>query len=140
MQTSPIDNFFAFCTRLSASRMGMLALLALGLTLYLWNAVHVIDYPEYDESYYLVRGVLVTEQRYADAAISDLTSAPGAVWVYAGLYTWLRNSNVYPYAFIIAVWVMGIGAYLLLSRIFPPLLNWLFALLIVVGATPARPE
>jgi len=118
----------------------MLVLLAIGLTIYLWNGIHVIDYPEYDESYYLVRGVLVTEQRYADAAISDLTSAPGAVWIYAALYSWQHNSNVYPYAFILAVWVMGIGGYLLLSRIFPPLLSWLFALFIAVSATPVRPE
>ncbi len=138
--SSPIDKLFTFSGQLTRSRLAMLVLLAVGLTLYLWNAVHVIDYPEYDESYYLVRGVLVTEGRYADAAISDLTSAPGAVWVYAALYSWQRNANVYPYAFILAVWTMGIGAYLLLSRIFPPLPSWLFALFIVVSATPARPE
>src|SRR5262249_39075240 len=99
-----------------------------------------IDYPEYDESYYHVRGVLVTEGRYADAAISDLSSAPGSVWVYAGLYAWRRNSNLYPYALILSVWVMGMAAYLLLNRLFSPPLSWFFALLIVVAAVPIRPS
>lgn len=129
-----------FFVKLTENRLGMLLVLALALTLYLWNAVHVIDYAEYDESYYLVRGMLVTEHRYAEAAISDVSSAPGAVWLYAALYSWQHNANVYPYALIISVWVMGIAAYLLLGRLFSPLLSWLFALFIVVAATPVRPE
>lgn len=114
----------------------MAGLTALSLVIYLWNAPRSIDYPQYDESYYFARGYHLVHGDRAYAMVTDLRSSPLIVVYYALWYTLLHTDLLYPWVYASSLFMMGIGAYLLFSRILHPVLSWALALFAVIAAGP----
>lgn len=130
------DEALAIAGRLYANRWFMGALMIVGLILYLWGANHAIDYPEYDESAYYARAYHLLHGDFSFADISNPGTSPLYVLYYAVWYLALRRPLLYPWVFPSGILLLGIAAYLLLSRLFHPTLAWMLALAAVIAATP----
>jgi hypothetical protein len=128
-----------FYRRFYDDRRFMAGLTALSLIVYLWNAPRAIDYPQFDESYYFARGYRLAHGNIASALVTDLRTSPLIVVYYALWYALLRTDLLYPWVLTSALFLMGMGAYLLFARILHPVLSWALALFAVVAAMPIVP-
>lgn len=126
-------------SQLVSSPAFMAAVTALALIIFLWNAPHAIDYPEWDEATYFARGFALFSGQLPQADVFNVTSSPLYVAYNALWYAVLRTPLTYPWVFASSIFLVGIGAYALLSRLFHPVLSWLLAVAIVVMATPVVP-
>lgn len=126
-------------TWLFGNRLFMAGMLALALVIYLWNAPHVIDYPVYDESSYFDRGVHLLAGDWASTHMQDPGSSPLYVVYYALWYALLHTSQLYAWVLPSTYMLLGLGAYLLLSRLLHPTLAWALALFTVLVSAPVVP-
>ena len=125
-----------FFRRWYDDRLFMAGLTALSLVIYLWNAPHSIDYPQYDEAWYFSRAYHLLHGDRAYATVSDLRTSPLIVVYYALWYALLHTDLLYPWVYASSLALMGIGAYLLFSRLLHPMLSWVLALFAVIAAGP----
>ncbi|HEV2238955.1 MAG TPA: hypothetical protein VGR57_20015, partial [Ktedonobacterales bacterium] len=126
--------------RLGASRAVMAGAMLVTLLMYLWNAHVSVDLPLYDESTYFSRGVQLLRGNFAAANMGDVTASPLYVLIYAGWFALLRTYQVYPWVLAMGIVLVGLGAYLLLSRLLHPTLSWVLATFAVVGTAPIVPS
>jgi hypothetical protein len=122
--------------RLGARRDIMAGMTILTLVTYLWNVGKSVDLPLYDESFYLSRAVHLLRGDFASANLGDPNASPLYVLIYAGWYALLRSHAVYPWILSSGIVVIGLGCYLLLSRLLHPVLSWSLAIFAVVTTTP----
>jgi hypothetical protein len=128
-----------FLLRLPADRWLMAIVTALTLVLYLWNAPHALDLPEYDEAAYFSRGYHLLLGDFKTADIGNPNTSPISVLYYALWYALLRTPSLYPLVMTSSLFLLGMGAYLLLSRILHPTLSWALAIAAVVMSAPFAP-
>lgn len=122
-----------------SSRSIMAVVTCLSLVAYLWNVNHALDYPEYDEATYFYRGYQLLLGNVHAANIRNINSSPLSAAYYALLYAILHTPLLYPWVLASSLFVMGLGTYLLLSRILHPALSWPLALVAVIGCAPMDP-
>jgi hypothetical protein len=125
-----------FLLRVPTDRWLMALVTALTMILYLWNAPHALDLPEYDEAAYFNRGYHLLLGDFQVADIGNPNTSPVSVIYYAMWYALLRTPAVYPLVMTSSLFLLGMGAYLLLSRILHPTLSWVLAIVAVVGSAP----
>jgi hypothetical protein len=128
-----------FLLRVPTDRWLMALVTALTMVLYLWNAPHALDLPEYDEATYFSRGYHLLLGDFQLADIGNPNSSPLSVIYYALWYALLRTPRLYPLVMSSSLFLLGIGAYLLLSRVLHPLLSWVLAIIAVAGSAPFAP-
>lgn len=133
-------SLFPLVREILASRGFFAGVLLLSLLLYVWNAPHTIDYQEFDEATYFYRAFLLAHGNIVGSGITDPGSSPLYTAYYAFWYLLLKTSNVYPMVMTSSILLLGLGAYLLLSRVFHPILSWAFAVLIVTWSVPFAPN
>jgi hypothetical protein len=109
------------------------------LVIYLWNAPHAIDFPEYDEADYFFRGYRLLQGDFRTADILNVHSSPLVPIYYALWFLFLHTSLLYPWVMASSLFLMGMGAYLLLSRVLHPALSWILALVAVMTSAPFAP-
>lgn len=126
--------------RALGDRRVMAALTLLGLVIYLWHSLQAIDYPVYDEAIYFFRSQRLLAGDLRTAGVADVSSSPLYIVYYALWYLALHTSRLYPAIFVAATMLMGLGCYLLLSRLLHPALAWALALFAVIGAAPVVPQ
>jgi hypothetical protein len=122
--------------RLYAGRAFMAALTAVSIAIYLWNISHSIDFPEYDESDYFFRALHVATGHANMANLSNPGTSPLYVLYYTLWYLILHRSLLYPWVLASSLLMVGMGAYLLLSRFLHPTLSWILALSVLIGTAP----
>ncbi|HEX8731264.1 MAG TPA: hypothetical protein VF725_04300 [Ktedonobacterales bacterium] len=130
----------AFARELAGNRAFIAGLVIVSLLVYVHNALHTIDYQEFDEATYFHRGYLLAHGDVTGAGISDLGSSPLYIAYYALWYLLIGTSNVYPLVVTSSILLLGVSAYLLFGRIFHPVLSWAFALLVVIWSVPFAPN
>jgi hypothetical protein len=133
--SSPIDTV----RRLYSSKLFMLLLLIVTIAFFLWNNALVLHYPAYDESGYFFRAVNLVQGNFEIADIFDIKTTPLQVLHYAFWYALLRTSDLYPIIFVTTILLLGLGAYVLLSRILHPAIAWLLSIAIAIAVTPSIP-
>lgn len=126
--------------RLVSSRGLMGALTCVACILYLWNAPHAIDYPTFDEATYYARAYALLHGNLATAQITDPGTSPVYIFYCAFWLLILHSSLIFPWVSASSLFLIGIGAYLLLSRLLPPFLSFLLACATLVFAAPAVPN
>ncbi|GAC1448544.1 MAG: hypothetical protein PVSMB4_05840 [Ktedonobacterales bacterium] len=117
----------------------MAAVTGLSLVAYLWNMTHALDYPEYDEAEYFNRGYHLLQGDFGIAGITNVNSSPLSVCYYALWYMLVHGPLLYPWVLASSLFLMGMGAYLLLSRVLHPALSWPLAVAAVIGSAPMDP-
>jgi hypothetical protein len=122
-----------------SNRAGMAGVTALLLVVYLWNALRAIDYPVYDEAAYFFRGYHLFLGDFATANLTNPNVSPLVVVYYAFWYMILHTSLLYPWVMVSSLFIMGLAAYLLLSRLLHPTLSVMLALAAVIGSAPIAP-
>lgn len=115
-------------------------LVILCLLLYVHNGMTTIDYPEQDEATYFYRAFLLAHGNVTGANLFDPSASPLYIVYYAFCYLLTRTADVYPLVVTSSILLLGLGAYLLLSRIFHPVLSCVFALLVVAWTVPFAPN
>lgn len=125
--------------RIPNSRRLMALWTALTLIVYLWNMPRALDLPEYDEAAYFFRGYHLALGDLSTADIANPNTSPLSVVWYAVWYLMLHTTLLYPWVMASCLFLMGMGAYLLLSRMLPPVLSWILALMAIVGSAPIVP-
>ncbi len=140
MMPTTNDTTLSPARRSVSNRVLITALMAFTLVLYLWNAPNAIDYPQYDESNYFYSGYqLSIGDLNRDWTWSPQASPLIAVF-YAVFIALLDTSKVYPWLHTLSLFLVGMGAYFLLSRILRPVISWLLATMVVIASSPAVPE
>src|SRR5258708_18678668 len=126
--------------QLCSNKLAVALILAVFLLIYFTNVFHALDYPEYDETYYLRRGIAVAEGHTADPNLGDLRSSPVMVLYYAFWYRILHSAEVDRWVFVSGLCLVTYAAYLLLLRTYPALLSAAFALFTLLATTPEIPQ
>lgn len=135
-----IDLYSFAIWRAASSRLFMGVLVAFACVLYLWNTPHAIDYPLFDEATYYGRAYALLHGNIAQSEIAFPGTSPVYILYYALWITALHTSLVYPWVYCSSLFLVGIGAYLLLSRLLHPLLSFILASATLVFATPVAPS
>ncbi len=134
------EKLLNFLGHLHSNKWFIAGVIAIALTTYFWNAQRAIDDPEWDETYYLRRAIAVDEGNIVDANLGDLRNSPVMILYYAAWYKLVPSTAVYNVVLISGVWLMTYAAYVLMMRVFHPLLSGAFALLIAMTSTPQMPN
>jgi hypothetical protein len=121
---------------LYVNKLAVALFIAVFLLIYFTNAFRAIDYPEYDETYYLRRGIAVLDGQIADANIGNIRNSPVMVLYYALWYKIIGSGEVYRWVFVSGLWLMTYALYLLMLRTASPLVSGTFALFTLVATTP----
>jgi hypothetical protein len=114
--------------------------LAALLTAFLWNVIPNLDFPEYDETYYLRRALAVLDGNIIDANLGNLRNSPVMVLYYALWYRIVGSTEVYNWVFASGIWLMAFAAYGLFGRVLHPFLSMLLAFSAAVASTPYMPH
>ncbi len=140
LSTTQQNNLLIRLQRLYSSKLAIAVLLGVFLVIYFTNALHAIDYPEYDETYYVRRAIGVLEGHAADANLGNLRNSPLMVLYDAAWYALIQSADVYKWIFVSSLCLLAYAAYLLMLRTFHPLLSAAFALVALLSTTPQIPQ
>lgn len=124
---------------LTASRAFRAGRTIFGTVVYVWNAPRDIDFPDDDESFYFFRGFELLKGNIATADFLNPGNSPLYITLYTLWYALLRQVDLYPYVCLTSIFVLALGASILLSRILSPALCWIISLIIVAWCVPFAP-
>ena len=109
------------------------------LLVYVWNAPATIDYPLYDEATYFFRGYSLYTGNFQIADLTNFHTSPLQVVYYTVWFALLHTSLLYPWVMASSLLLMGMGIYLLLSRLLPLTLSLVLALVAIIASAPIVP-